>query len=122
MENVAFDPRLFFAATFGLSCMCGLAAWYRSGDPATIRNIGSSMLNGGCVGLGLALVGFRYFHDEYGQWLLMGICMFSGLGGPSMADLAGRILRAVIYKFFSDKGIQPDSDADSKSGAKKGEQ
>lgn len=82
-----FSPLETFGAVFTLASLGGLAALLRSGKKLTVRSVGSAMLNGGLIGLIIALV---WWHRYGGAdlYFLVGVSALAGFGGAETIRLA----------------------------------
>ena len=99
------DPLILFAASFGLASCAGLAALLRSGRPPTALQVASAMLNGGLLGLGLALLWYERFRDNL--YALVGMTVLAGMGGASFLDLALALARNLVVRALDARDDPP---------------
>lgn len=78
------NPINVFLSAFGVSSFAGLAALLRAGKQITPISVISAILNGGLLGLAIALLWYVRFQDNV--YFLIGICVLAGLGGVTMVD------------------------------------
>lgn len=89
MDDLA--PLWVFASAFFVSALAGLAAVLRSTAQLTTLGVTSNVLNSGLMGLGISLLWYTKFKDNV--YLLIGICVLSGLGGVTTVEFIVAAIR-----------------------------
>jgi hypothetical protein len=93
------NPNQIFGFIFTVSSVAGLAAFLRSNQPVTIRNICSAFLNSGLFGLGVAAVWWEYYGGSTHPWFMIGVSTLAGLGGTSMVDFGLQICQEAFRTY-----------------------
>ncbi len=104
----ALSPIGVFVASFGVSAFAGLAALLRSGVPLNWKVASTSLLNSGCLGLGIALVWYNAYQDNI--YFLVGVCLLSGLGGMTTIEFVLDAVRRFSVGFLPGSRKQEEAE------------
>ncbi len=105
-----FRPIEAFASVFGISSFAGLAALLRSGKQLTWRAVASAMLNSGLLGLGIAMLWFKYYDGAQNIWFLFGVSLLAGLGGTVMVDFVLQLFKGRLADMINQRPIDQEKD------------
>jgi hypothetical protein len=99
------SPLGVFISAFGVAAFAGLAALLRSRTNPDCKNVFSTLLNSGLLGLGISLIWYTKFQDNV--YFLVGICLVSGLSGMSTFDYILQAMRQAGFQILSGVKMTP---------------
>ena len=103
------NPTVIFLSAFCVAALSGLATILRSPKRLTRKDLFSATLNAGMLGLGICLTWYSKFSTgEDDVYMLLGICLISGLAGVSVMDFIVEAVKAggVTIKLSPKKKVE----------------